>query len=66
MAGNSDLVDLEMQLHHETAKAVLVSLEGNSKKAVWLPKSSCEVEVKKGSIVTVTLRESLAYEKGLI
>jgi hypothetical protein len=66
MAGNSDIIDIEMELHHETDKAVLVSLDGNSKKAIWLPKSAIEIEKKKGSVHTVSLPEKLAYDKGLI
>jgi hypothetical protein len=73
----SDLVDLELAVHHETEKAVLVSETGDRAKAVWLPLQACEVEYKPitGCMVggrkrpfrlaTVTMRESLAVEKGL-
>lgn len=62
----SDLVDLTMQLHHETAKAVLVSDDGDKTKAVWVPLSQCEVEPKGKGIVIVTMPEWLAIEKGLV
>ena len=62
----SDLIDLEMLLHHETEKAILVSDDGDEKKAVWIPKSGCEFERKDGSFVTVTMPEWRALDKGLI
>jgi hypothetical protein len=76
----SDLLDLEVVLHHGTEKAVLVSLDGKESSAKWLPRSLIEIEVHaryvKGelrngrlvdcAIATVTLRERLAKEKGLI
>lgn len=62
----SDLIDLTMQRHHETEKAILVSDDGERAKAVWLPKSAVEVEEKGRGIVVVTLPEPLAIEKGLV
>lgn len=62
----SDLIDLSVQLHHETDKAVLVSDDGNKDKAVWLPLSQIEIERTNGGVVTVTLPEWLATEKGLV
>lgn len=63
----SDLVDIDVHLHHRTPKGgLLVSLDGNSKKAVWLFEGSCEIEQKKGAHYVLTLPESLALEKGLI
>jgi hypothetical protein len=64
--GNSDLVDLTVQVHAETEKAIFVSDDGDSDSAVWLPKSQIEIERKKGNIVEVTLPEWLAEEKGLV
>lgn len=76
----SDLIDVTLALHHETPKAWLVSQDGNEKRALWLPKSLCDV-VKSGrqqggvrrngqtcnlDIVFVTMRQSFAKEKGLI
>ncbi|MBY6239856.1 hypothetical protein [Methylosinus sp. Sm6] len=62
----SDLVDLTMQLHHETPKAILVSDAGDRDKAVWLPKSHVEFERKKQGVVVVTLPEWMAIEKKLL
>lgn len=62
----SDLIDLDMFIHAETAKAVLVSDDGDNDRAVWLPKSQVEVEIIKGNQVTVTLPEWLAKDKGLL
>lgn len=79
-AARSDLVDVTLALHHETPKAWLLSDDGNEKRSFWIPKSMCEV-AKSGrqqggyrrnglccnlDIVFVTLRQSLAKEKGLI
>ena len=66
MAGNSDLVDLTMQLHAETAKAALVSDDGDKAKAIWLPLSQIEIERKAKGIVVVTLPEWLAIQRGLV
>lgn len=63
----SDLVDLEVMLMRETEKAILVSLDGNANKAVWLPRSQCETEpTVKARIHKLTLPERLAIEKGLV
>ena len=65
----SDLVDLLLCRHAETARAVLVSDDGDAAKAVWLPLSQCEVEPKPAlgpAIVEVTCLEWLAAAKGLI
>lgn len=62
----SDLVDLTMVLHHETERAILVSDDGDRRKAVWLPRSMIEIERKPRGIVVVTLPERLALDKGLI
>jgi len=75
----SDLTDLTLALHHETEKAVRVSETGDPLKAVWIPKSQCEVEQtgrfcqqgnKVGSpkypVVIVTLPEWKAINLGLV
>ena len=64
--GKSDLVDLTMQLHVETVKAVLVSDDGEKQNAVWLPLSQIEIEKQRGDVVIVTMPEWLAIEKGLV
>lgn len=61
----SNIIDVTVQLHHETDKAVLVSETGDKKDAVWLPKSQVEIEAE-GGAHTVTLPEWLALDKGLI
>lgn len=61
----STLIDLTLQIHVETPKAIKVSDDGNPKKAVWLPLSQIEM-VKKGNLVEVTLPEWLAIDKGLV
>jgi hypothetical protein len=74
------LHDLEMVLHYDTGKAVLVSDTGEESRAVWLPKSKIEMlagskqcsAIKKDGqrtvlpVITVTLPEWLAKQKGLI
>jgi hypothetical protein len=82
VTGSSDLVDVTMCLHAESKRgqkeqgAIRVSNDGDDTKAQWLPKSQCEFSLtgrrqrsKQGpgvEIVTVTLPEWLAKEKGLI
>lgn len=76
----SHLIDLALALHHETERAVRISNDGEDTGAVWLPKSLCEIE-RQGKtlrghdrngqavtlpLVTMTLEESLARDKGLI
>lgn len=61
----SDVIDLTVQLHHETEKAVLVSDTADPKDAVWIARSLIEIEPD-GATHTITLPEWLAKEKGLI
>lgn len=63
MSGESDLVDLDLDLIHQTDRAFLVS-DGNAK--VWLPKSAVEYEEKKPGHGTFTMPEKLAADKGLV
>lgn len=65
-SGKSDLIDITMQLHAETPKAVLVSDAGDQAKAIWLPLSQVEIERKSIGIVVVTMPEWLAMQRGLI
>jgi hypothetical protein len=74
------LHDLTMALHYDTGKAVLVSDDGHESKAVWLPHSLIQIEKlnrttvgekKNGQmvtldLVTITVPERIAKEKGLI
>ncbi|OAB57524.1 hypothetical protein AY599_23650 [Leptolyngbya valderiana BDU 20041] len=66
-AYRSDLIDIAMCEHWRTAKAIKVSDDGDPDKAVWLPLSLVEVEPDgPGGMVTVTLPERLAIDKGLV
>jgi hypothetical protein len=61
----SDLFDFTAKIKHETAKAYL--LDHGGKEPVWVPKSACEVELNAdGKTVTVTMRQSLAEDKGIL
>ena len=61
---SSNLIDIEGYLNHQTLEAICVDVD--DAEDVWLPKQLIEwVENPDGSI-TITLQESLAYEKGLI
>lgn len=64
----SDLVDLTVHVHHETDRAVLVSVDGNRSAAVWLPKTAIELERRRAAPTTadLTLPEQLAVDKGLV
>lgn len=64
-SARSDVIDMDLHLHHETARAVLVSETGDKDEAVWLPLSQIEIEPESG-FISVTLPEWLAEEKGLI
>lgn len=61
----SDLIDVAVQLHHESQKAWLVSDDGDRDNAIWIPKSQAELEPK-GKAHILTLPEWLATEKGLV
>lgn len=60
----SDLVDIEMKIHHRTERAILASGDGERGSAVWLPLAQIEVETINGKTV-VTMPGWLAEEKGL-
>ena len=59
---------VSMTFHLATAKAVLLSDDGDKKNAVWLPLSQIEIEGKQshGSVVEVTAPEWLLKKNGLI
>lgn len=61
------LIDIAVKLHAETAKAILVSDDGDPSRAVWLPKAQIEIQPTKHSgILEITLPEWLAQDKKLI
>lgn len=62
----SDLIDLTLHVHIETAAAVLVSDDGEKDSGVWLPKSQIEMEKKGPYVFIITMPEWLAMDKGLI
>lgn len=62
----AELVDIFMQLHHKTEKAVLVSDDGEEDHAKWIPLSMIEIEEQKDGVVLITLPSWLAKDKGLI
>ncbi len=62
----SDLVDVTVQVHATTDRAILVSDDGEREKAIWLPLSQCEVLTRPNGIAVVTLPEWLALQRGLI
>ena len=61
-----ELVDVTVQVHHETDRAVLVSDDGDKENAVWIPLSQCEVLKRPRGVAIVTMHEWLALDKGLI
>ena len=66
MSKTEKLIDITMQLHHETQRAVLVSDDGDESKAKWLPKSLIEIQPLKDGMVEITLPEWKAKMEGLI
>lgn len=62
----STLVDVTVQVHHQTDRWILVSDDGDVKRAVWLPLSQIEIEIIRDDTAEVTMPEWLAQEKGLI
>lgn len=64
---NKKLIDLTLNVHLKTEKAILASDDGDKEKAVWLPLSQIEMEsTKNDDIFEVTMPEWLAKEKGLV
>lgn len=62
----SKVIDIDGAIEAKTEKAVLFH-DGDESKAVWLARSQIEIEeTEVAGIVTVTLPEWLALEKGLI
>lgn len=62
----SDLVDITVQLLHETDRAVLVT-DSTPENGVWLPLSQIEIEpADTGGLHVVTLPEWLAMDRGLV
>lgn len=68
--GKSDIVDvsLEPRLRRDKAQAFFQGeLDEDDKEIwIWLPLSQIEIEQGEGNLVTVSLPEWLALDKGLI
>lgn len=58
MSGESNLIDIECALRHQTAAAYLVEIDGEK---YWVPKSQCEYDDG-----VLTIPEWLANDKGMI
>ena len=65
-ASGNDVQDYELILHHQTERAILVSLDEDSER-VWIPKSQVEMRKKQGSlrVVIVTMEDHVAAGRGL-
>lgn len=61
----SDLVDLTLQIHARTNRAILVSDDGDRERAVWVPLAHVEV-APQGRHHVVTMPEWLAIDRGLV
>ena len=59
-------VEIDMQIHAQTDKAVLVSDDGDKRKAVWLARSQISMEPRPKAIVRITMPEWMAIEKGFV
>jgi len=61
--------DIHIFLHHETDKAILVSVNGEKVDAVWIPKSWLECEPEETNTPgqrIISLKDYHAVEKGLV
>ena len=64
-------VTIELHIHRLTAAAILVSTTGDRDDSVWVPLSLVKddrevLHSHTGEAYEITLRESIAYERGLI
>lgn len=62
MTRRNDMIDIDVELKHETETAFLFEHEW-SDEPVWVSKLSCEFD---HSTSTVTLRENLAIDYGMV
>lgn len=60
----SDLIELDLQVHHRTDRGILVSDTGDKEDAEWLPLAHVEVEMRNGGTARVTMPEWLAIDRG--
>lgn len=62
----SEIIDIEVCLHNETEKAVLVSADGLHGNAVWIPKAIVEIEKTGEDIWELSLPRNRATAEGLV
>ena len=66
----SNLETIDVYLHTITEKAYRVSLDGDTRKSVWVPKSQCELEKRTARALAPTIwltaPQWLLEEKGLV
>jgi hypothetical protein len=60
------IVELYMQIHRQTDRAIFASTTGSENAAKWLPLSLVEVTPHIEGISTVSLPEWLAIREGLV
>ena len=62
-----NIIEVTVQLHAESEKAVRVSDDGESENAVQIPRSQIEAQQDLGNgVIELSLPERLALDKGLI
>lgn len=66
MPRRHDIITLELVFVHQTDKAILVKKDEGDDEKIWLPLSVAQVDKKIGRVVTLSMPEDIAYEKGLI
>ena len=60
------LADITVKKHHQTEKAILVSLDGDETKAKWVPLSQIEINSENDGLLEITLPRWLAEDKELV
>ena len=60
------IFDVSVKLHHRTDGSILVSDDGDERKAVWLPLSQIEINSEKNGVLEITAPTWLLKDKGLI
>ena len=64
----SPVIDIEVTLIWSTDRAIKVSDDGDGDNFVWIPKQYViyDEDALVGDVITISLRENIAQEKGLI
>jgi len=64
---NDETVELSLQCHAETGKAMLLSDDGDEKNAIWIPKSQIvALPTETSGIGTYEIKEWIAKKNGMI